>query len=439
MVIDKKYRNALFSVPAMYAFMLGKLAAYGYTDIVCECNEHNSSSMRMIRKFGGVMLDAKTEMYHNYLLHNYLLGIIRLSESDLLENSRESFSWFPVIKRQFTVQASKVLDSRYIWQDFDYKKCKISVLINIHTGCVCGLDIQGMVSIVPTNGKYEIRYAPCGKKDTRLLLFTEDGEIQEKMLNTTVEQKIEIAIDNSLEKIQWINDNNDMNFVMYPKMDQKEKKAEFMNWLETLKYERDTGKLRFLQDEKAKICEMWPCFTYPYNLGYLNPEIKDLEIRTEKGGYFVTYQTENYIIQRKYYLGNQEVRISTEIKLQDVDVFEPIFNLFMEDLNYQCEIYFEQYETVRKNFDFARDNATGNEEVIFADFRKEEYSRKAFSSIHLCYDSVTYKIETNKACRCFHQYNYIGIIPLWDFNDEKNKCIASGEYINLGDIYISKM
>lgn len=439
MVIDKGYRNAMFSIPFMYSYMMQELTGMGYTDILCECGESNMTSLRMIRKFGGIMLDAKTEMYHNYLMHNYLLGIGHLSGPELIETTSESFSFLPVIKRQFAVQGCPVVENRYIWQDFHFNKNEVSVCINIHTGYVCGLKIHEMLSIIPSGNSFDITYFPCGKENVELIIWKDEKRQSERVLSTKKEDYLRIKIDGSFNKIQWINHNNGMNFVLYPAMDKTAPEVTFVKLADDLWFEKSTGKLRFFQENEAKICEMLPSFTYPYNIGYLQPEERTISIEKEQYEYVITQQTDTFVLKRRYHQEGTGMKISTQVKFFEDAHFEPLFNIFMEDLSYHCEIHLLNGEIVEKESDFARDNATGNEEVIFADFRKEPYSKEPIAYILLHYNSVDIKIEMQKRCRCFHQYNYIGIVPIAGWNEEKIRCLETGEFINLGDIYISKI
>ncbi len=439
MIIDKEYRNAMYSIPVMYFYMMQRLQELGYTDILCECGEENMTSLRMIRQFGGIMLDSKIEMYHNYLLHNYLLGISYLSGPELIKTMKEDISFLPVIKRQFAVQEYPVEQGRYVWQDFYFKEDEVSVCINIHSGYVCGLKIEKMFSIIPVDSNYEITYYPCGKKEVELITWKENNQVSKQLLNTDKEEQIKISIDGSFDKIQWINHNNEMNFFLYPNKDIEACEASWEEWKKDLWFEKSSGKLRFSQGEEMRLCEMLPGFTYPYNIGYLQPEEKRLKVEQKDDSYIVTNQTDSYIMKRTYQIEESRVKISTHIMLLEDILLDPIYNVFMEDLSYQCEIHLQNGESVEKEFNFARDNATGNEEVIFMDFRREAYSKQEVSYILLRYGSLELKVEMQKPCRCFHQYNYIGIIPEADWNEEKARCLETGEFIDIGDIYISRV
>lgn len=439
MIIDKGYRNAMFSIPSMYSYIMQELAKLGYTDILCECGESNMASLRMVRKFGGIMLDADTEMYHNYLLHNYLLGISHLSGPELIETTKESFSFLPVIKKQLAVQAYPVIENRYVWQDFHFNKHEVSACINIYTGYVCGLKIDKMFHIIPKGEQYEITYYPCGKKDVELITWKGDCQQTRKLLVAEQEEHISIPINGEFDRIQWINHNNGMNFVLYPGMDKEEPAQYIDKWTNDIWYECNNGKLRFFQGENAKICEMIPSFTYPYNIGYLQPEEKELDIRQEENSYIVTQQTDSYILKRRYQIDGEKMKISTKVRLLKDILLEPLYNIFMEDLSYNCQIHLQSGEVVEKDFNFARDNAKANEEAIFVDFRKEPYSKELVDYIVVKFDSVEYKIEIQKSCRCFHQYNYVGIVPIADWEEEKKRGLENEEFIDLGDIYISRM
>ena len=87
LIIDQKYRMSVFSIADMFSLLIKELVNLGYNDLICEVAKDNYPSFYMMRKCGFVIIDEQPTLYGDYVLHNYLPGVIKLADRIEYANS----------------------------------------------------------------------------------------------------------------------------------------------------------------------------------------------------------------------------------------------------------------------------------------------------------------------------------------------------------------
>ena len=77
MLIDKKFRSAMFSIADMFRMLLDRAENEGYLVLISEVATTNTSSLLLNRKTGALIFEAKPTVYGDYVLYDYMPSMLR--------------------------------------------------------------------------------------------------------------------------------------------------------------------------------------------------------------------------------------------------------------------------------------------------------------------------------------------------------------------------
>ena len=202
--------------------------------------------------------------------------------------------------------------------------------------------------------------------------------------------------------------------------------------------DKQTGYLRFLDGESPLFVEMWTCLTRPLLLGYLVPKKINLDVeQLENNKLKITEQKGGYSLHREYTFEEDKVTIHSYADVIEKTIIEPVYNIAMDNLDYECTIITED-ATVVKKFNVRRDKKFSNEEIIHEYFGKESYTESPVKEVLLAFGDKKYRITTEEKMYCFQQFNYVGfkfVKPSEFLNED---VIKENALIELGTMVIER-
>ncbi len=437
LIIDKKYRMSVFSINDMFSMLIKELISRGYNDLICEVAKDNFASFYMMRKCGFVIIDEKPTLYGDYVLHNYLPGVIKLADRLEYADSDALPEIMQKLDKKNLYRAEKVIDSRFIQISCRAKKDEYSVYIDTISGNIAGVHMH--------SEKFKIW--PC---DNRLEAYTFDNDNEGEQKVTVKylsgdqvvfskdyeEKHFTLEIPETVDKVSFKIEGDEDTYTYFIGEMREQGRYEFAQSsvaLNDFALEEKSAFLSYAKDGSPLFKEMWPHICAPYIEGIFRPNYeKNVAIeRVGEKKLLVTETKEDYILTREYKAYGNKVEISTKAKVRNPKATQPMFHFALYDLSYSMNILLEDKTTCLRRYDPEEGHCV-TEEMIFLDFLKQGYSDKYFKQIDLSFDAVPnkiFRIKTDKAATCFCQLNYLAI--------EYSRKIYKGQSeINFGTITI---
>ncbi len=419
LIIDQKYRMSVFSITDMFSLLIKELVHLKYNDLICEVAKENTPSFYMMRKCGFVIIDEEPTLYGDYVLHNYLPGVIKLADKIEYAESDALPKIMQKLDKKNLYRAEEILDDRFISIDCKAKKEEYVLYIDTLSGNIAGIDVR--------DAKFKIW--PCNKNldtyafdnyDTLPKIVTVEFLRQEEVVDTRrfEIEHFEVQIPDMVDKISFQVEGDVDKYTFFINEMQEQGRYKFES-----KYKNLNG---FLFEEKSAFLsctanrehdslfkEMWPHICAPYIEGIFVPNYEK-NISVEAVGenkIVVVEQNEDFILTRDYKSYSDKIEIRTKVKMLTKKQVQPMFQFALYDLSYNMDILLHDKSVVNRTYD-PEDGHCVTEEMIFLDFLKHDYSEKCFKQIDISFDSLPatiFRIKTTKLAKCFCQLNYLGI------------------------------
>ena len=419
LIIDKKYRMSVFSINDMFSLLIKELITQGYNDLICEVAKDNFASFYMMRKCGFVIIDENPTMYGDYVLHNYLPGVIKLADRLEYADSEALPEIMQKLDKKNLYRAEKIIDSRFIHIECRAKKEEYSLYIDTLSGNIAGVNMY--------TEKFKIW--PCDK-DLKAYTFDNDNDDGKKvtvayLANGAIletqehcENHFTLQIPENVEKVSFQIEGDDDKYTYFIGEMREEGRYAFAQKSISLNSFFWEEKSAFLscastQEHSSLFKEMWPHVCAPYIEGIFRPNYEK-NVSIESAGenkLTVTEKTADYILTRQYKACGNKIEISSTVKMLSKKPVQPMFHFALYDLSYNMNILLEDKTTCNRKYD-PEDGHCTTEEMIFLNFLKHSYSEKNFKQIDISFggtDNSVYRIKTNKPAKCFCQLNYLGI------------------------------
>lgn len=442
LIIDKKFRMSVFSISDMFSLLIKELVSQGYNDLICEVAKDNYPSFYMMRKCGFVIIDENPTIYGDYVLHNYLPGVIKLANRLEYADSDALPEIMQKLDKKNLYRAEKIIDSRFIHIAVRAKKEEYSLYIDTFSGNIAGVHMY--------NEKFKIW--PCDKELTAYTFDNDNGETKKVTVeyiahgNVLESQEYHVnhftlQIPEYVEKVSFQIEGDDDKYTYFIGEMREQGRYEFEQKAITLNGFALEEKSAFLScgstEERGPLFkEMWPHVCAPYIEGIFRPNYeKNISIESvAENKLTITEQTADYVLTRQYKAYGSKIEISTKAKMLSKKPTQPMFQFALYDLSYNMNILLDDKSTCSRKYD-PEDGHCTTEEMIFLNFLKHSYSEKNFKQIDISFDSMpnaTFRIKTDKPAKCFCQLNYLGI-------DYSRKLYKGKTDIDFGTITIERI
>lgn len=419
LIIDQKYRMSVFSITDMFSLLIKELVNLGYNDLICEVAKDNYPSFYMMRKCGFVIIDDQPTLYGDYVLHNYLPGVIKLADRIEYADSDALPEIMQKLDKKNLYRAEEIIDDRFINIDCKAKKEEYSLYIDTLSGNIAGVYMKdAKFKLWPSDKNftaYKFDNFDTTLKRVTVELLSDDIVIETREFEF---DHFEIQVPDGTDKISFHIEGDVDKYTFF--VDEMRKQGQYKFEQNIIKL-NDFGleeKSAFLacavnENQTAVFKEMWPHICAPYIEGIFIPNYEK-NISIEPIGdnkIIVTEKREDYILTREYKSLGKRIEISTKAKLLSKKLVQPMFQFALYDLSYDMNILLDNKTVANRKFD-PEDGHCVTEEMIFLDFLKNDYSERYFKQIDITFDSIPntlYRIKTDKLAKCFCQMNYLGI------------------------------
>lgn len=419
LIIDQKYRMSVFSITDMFSLLIKELVNMGYNDLICEVAKDNFPSFYMMRKCGFVIIDAQPTLYGDYVLHNYLPGVIKLADRMEYADSDALPEIMQKLDKKNLYRAETLIDDRFIHIDCKAKKEEYALYIDTLSGNIAGVHMkEEKFKIWPLDRDLQAyhfeNFDPAAKKVT--VQFLRDGAVLETL--TREEQAFSLSIPDTVERISFHVEGDEDTYTFFVDEMREQGRNRFEQRTKVLNHYAFEENSAFLacgasETQPALFKEMWPHICAPYIEGIFVPNYTK-NISTEapsENRLIVTETTEDYILTRDYKVTGKKLEISSKATMTSKTPVQPMFQFALYDLGYRMEILLEDKTRAERQYD-PEDGHCVTEEMIFLNFLRHEYTKKHFKQIELRFPTVpnrVYRIRTEQPASCFCQLNYLGI------------------------------
>ncbi len=440
LIIDSKYRMSLFTITDMFSMLIKELINQGYNDLICEVAKDNYPSFYMMRKCGFVIINEEPTLYGDYILHNYLPGVIKLADRIEYADSDALPEIMQKLDKKNLYKAEEILFNRFIQIECKAKKEQYKLFIDTVSGNIAGVEMSdSKFKIWPKEGSLE-KYIYEDFNDTIRnveIKLLSNGKLIETL--NSADKYFEISIPDGVDKISFVvdGDSDTYTFFVGEMIEQGRYKFEQAE-LPINEYSLEEKSAFFaLQNNGNSIFkEMWPHIAAPYIEGIFIPNYeKNIKIEKVNNNTIIATQTnEDFILTREYKSVGNKVEIRSKATMKSNKKCQPMFHFAFFDLSYKCKINLSDKSEVERVFD-PNDGDYVTEEMIFLNFLQHDYTKKNFRSIELSFDSIPntkYRIRCEKPATCFCQMNYLGI-------EYSQKIYKGKKEIDFGAIIIEKI
>lgn len=424
LIIDYKYQKAMFTIQDMFSMIIKELLSRGYNDFICEVAKENKASFYMMRKLGFVIIDENRTLYGDYVLHNYLPGVIKLSNRfDYVDGDSVPRNMQKIDKNNL-YHAEKIIDDRFIQMDCISRKKEHTLFIDTISGNIAGLHMK----------KAQVKIWPCDKNFTSYSFDDLSKTLRESSIDLLFKDKhheiikmdkfhTEFKIPEDVDTISLHVEGCDDEYTFFIDEMRELGKVKFEEKKMALGAFDFEEKSAFLADQ-SYYKEMWPHLCAPYIEGIFIPNYKkNIQFEVKKDDLYAKQENEDFILERTYHANRNQMEISTKAKMLSEKKVQPIFQFALYDLSYDMTIYLEDGSIAHRKYD-PEDGHTVTEEMIFLDFLKHDYSMKHVNKIELSFDSNPEKkvqITFDQPIKCFCQLNYLGLVYDQEvYQDRKN-------------------
>ena len=442
LIIDHKYRMSVFSINDMFSLLIKELVNLGYNDLICEVAKENYPSFYMMRKCGFVIIDEQLTLYGDYVLHNYLPGVIKLANRIEYADSDTLPKIMQKLNKKNLYRAEEIIDDRFINIDCKVKQEEYSIYIDTLSGNIAGVYMKdAKFKLWPSDRNltaYKFDNFDTEVRQVTVEFFSNDIVTEIRVFEI---DHFEIQIPDGVDKISFHIEGDVDQYTFFIGEMQEQGRYKFEQNVIKLNDFALEEKSAFLicattENQGALFKEMWPHICAPYIEGIFIPNYKKhiSIVTTGDNKTIVTEKHNDYILKREYRSSGKSIEIRTQAKMLSEKLVQPMFQFALYDLSYNMDILLDDKTRVNRRFNL-EDGHYVTEEMIFLDFLKNDYSEKYFEQIDITFDSVlntTYRIKTDKRAKCFCHMNYLGIEYTPQIYKGKNK-------IDFGTITIEKI
>lgn len=417
LIIDSKYRMSMFSISDMFSMLMKELIQRGYNDLICEVAKENFPSFYMMRKCGFVIIDENRTLYGDYVLHNYLPGIIRLADRMDFADSEVLPEIMQKLDKKNLYKAEPILYKRFIQIECKAHKNIYKIFVDTISGIIAGVDLTDhQFRLWPKDGDLRTyTFENYGEQTRRVeVKFFAGDAVTETHISDDRKQEIEVP--ESADKISFkVEGDPDTYTFFIREMIQQGKYHLEKSYLPINDYqiEEKSAFLTATCEQQPMFREMWPHAAAPYIEGIFIPNYEKGVVfkRTGTGVIAATQTTTDYILTREYRSVHNKLEIRTKVTMRSSKKCQPMFQFALDDLSYHCKITLKDKTQVERIYD-PEDGECVTEEMIFLNFLGHEYTKKPFQTIDLSFDcapNTIYRIRTSNPATCFCQLNYLGI------------------------------
>ena len=425
LIIDYKYQKAMFTIQEMFSLIIKELLSRGYNDFICEVAKENYASFYMMRKLGFVIIDEKRTLYGDYVLHNYLPGVIKLSNRfDYVDGDSVPRNMQKIDKNNL-YHAEKIIDGRFIQIDCISRKKEHTLFIDTISGNIAGLHMKkAQVKIWPCDKDFSsYSFDDLGKtlRESSIdMCFKDQSHKIIKMDAFHTEFKIPENVDTISLHVEDCDD--EYTFFIDEMRELAKDKLEQKNLLLGSFHFEEHACFLSMQDSFK---EMWPHICAPYIEGIFIPNYKKgIQVEyDQKNTLYAKQENEDFLLEREYCVTENKIEIHSKACMHSNKRVQPMFQFALYDLSYDMDIYLEDGTIANRRYD-PEDGHMVTEEMIFLDFLKQDYSNKKVKKILIRFNSnpkKTYQMTFDRELKCFCQLNYLGLI--YDeqvYKDSKN-------------------
>lgn len=410
-LIDKGYRTAVFSISEMFSLLLKKVSALGYLEMLTEVAPTNTMSMLMMKKTGFVFFEDTKTPYHELVLHNYTPAIVKLLDTTLIVDEDIIPRFMAPSSRQKLLEKTQldaagcfVINLKDSVRDYAFR------IDTVHS-VVVGARIKGLLDIQqdPIQRNRFTLDMLKDFNDNAKIYFCKGADIQATKtipyrLGHT--EKIVAPTGCNCVKFQIPGEQCMFSFDVFERKRTREKENVFHN---AFQFHEKSGYTDCLShDGKPLLCEMWPCFTYPYLEGVMAPNYdKELKAKTVGRKQLIANALQDGVSVERRYDASRPGELTIRTIAKSDKPLLPLFHLGLLDHSFRCNICLEDGEEVQRKY---REDDFMYGELAFEDFSREDYSRKQVREIQLRFGEDEFVITADRPLRCFQHRNYIRLL-----------------------------
>ena len=401
LIIDSKYRRAVYSISEMFSLVLRRAMECGFSELISEVNKSNYPSLFLMRKTGFTVLDAHPTVYGEIVLHNYLPAISECVESDiLLEKNVLEKILQPLDKKELLKEAEKI-DRTTIVTSWLAEGRQFEFFIDTEDINIVGVHHVGVFQIMREGrNRYSYRrYSDDIPNKFQLRRYMQDGSVIDETITDMGSRKLMIETNNKTQKIS-ITPSIEKNQYFFHEIE----KSRSTNYIRIPCADIDcmSGYVYIGAKKEKKLVFMWPVVEPPFLESILAPnKNKQLSV-TKLGNSYVLKQllpasrTDCTIVA-----GENDLSISVSV------IGKPLIHFGV--LTEEAEITVHNVDETTKTY-FVSHDPEVFAEYIFEDFHKPSHTSHA-DYIIVRTDAQHWRILFDDTCTCFVNWNYIGIKP----------------------------
>lgn len=425
-LIDKKYRNAYYTLYDMFLFAVEEIIKRGYTIISSEVTYDNTLSLHILKKVGFVLLDNVPDIYNNFVLHNYVYGMTRLLEIDSNKDKSTLLKLLPYVKRKELLKTNDTISKKLVWQTYILPCGLSNVLFEINSGNPVGIEITNKFKCIP-NMKSSCCYMLYNLSNETQNIHISSEEYRITItLEAHTRKQIEIPTQYKRLKILLKNLNYKFNLDVMKSYNNIDSIKKLNN---SFKIDYKTGVLSII-NKNLKLREIWPSLTSPYlTAGIIPNSFAKSDYYQINSNEFALIEKRNNIVIKRIYLYNEDcILISTYYNSLAPIKIDPFYQIVLDDLNYTCEFKLNDKMLYSTKYD-SKDRNSYTEEIMFENFK---HNGNAFNDVEaiIKYNDIKYNIIFPKNTKIFLNCNCIVV------RQNINATKPNDDFIHLGNIVI---
>ncbi len=414
MLIDKKFRSAMFSIADMFRMLLDRAENEGYLVLISEVATTNTSSLLLNRKTGALIFEAKPTVYGDYVLYDYMPSMLRhvcshnVIETNIMPMLLRRISKAELL-RETPVDGSGCFIMSWKANGYEYL-----FTVERSSSLIVGTAIDNVFRLnqslrnrsaftycaeAAEAGHFTVRYEmPDGSEKTQTLTCPVGKTL--KLTAPTGCVNARFDIDGQLCTYRY-----DVQAPVRKKMKLRELGNDIL-------FNETTGYLSFGRTDAPALTVIWPCFTYPYLEGWVVPN-ESKTIRYEfvsRRQFFAELTVDGVAIRRNYHFPDEQTaEIETRVTNPEKKPLDPLFQLAVPQSGSRVTVYLQDGTSFSKESGDPADSMYP--ELPFNDYQNLPYSGKPLERIEIETPSGTYAIRSEHPATCFFHRNYLRLRP----------------------------
>lgn len=414
MLIDKKFRSAMFSIADMFRMLLDRAENEGYLVLISEVATTNTSSLLLNRKTGALIFEAKPTVYGDYVLYDYMPSMLRhvcshnVIETNIMPMLLRRISKAELL-RETPVDGSGCFIMSWKANGYEYL-----FTVERSSSLIVGTAIDNVFRLnqnlrnrsaftycaeAAEAGHFTVRYEmPDGSEKTQTLTCPVGKTLRLTAPTGCVNARFDI--DGQLCTYRY-----DVQAPVRKKMKLREPEPH-------LCFNETTGYLHFGKSDAPSLTEIWPCFTYPYLEGWIAPnESKALHYEfVSKRQFFADATVDGVRIRRRYgFPDARTAQIETTVSNPEGRTLDPLFQFAVPQAGSRVTVYLQDGTQFSKTSGSPADSMYP--ELPFNDYQRLPYSDQRIERIELDTPDGVLTIRSAHPATCFFHRNYLRIRP----------------------------